>query len=293
MSARDAHDVLVTIVVPTFDDDPAHVREAIASAHAQTHPRTEVVVVDDGSSRTATLDALRELAESVTVVHQPNRGPSAARNTGIRAGTGELIICLDADDVISPTCVAESVRVLTDSDDVSIAYPRMEPFGRPGSVWSTRGALRLGDFAQRSAVPVSSCFRRADWSAVGGWDEGMRTGMEDHEWWVRLLGHTGGVALPLPTATLHYRVRLGSRSRTRPYADDLAETRRHILENNPPEVLRSLLEGAWAATDEAEAEAARAWSDHWQLRRWGRALRRRTRALVTAKDPRGADSPGG
>ena len=102
--------------------------------------------------------------------------------------------------------------------------------------------------------------------------------MEDHEWWVRLLGHSGGVALPLPNAVLHYRVRPGSRSRTRPYADDLAETRHHILENNPSHVLRGMLEGAWAATDEAEAEAARAWSDHWQLRRWGRAIRRRAHA---------------
>lgn len=294
MTASDAVDRLVTIVIPTFEDDPAHMREAVASARAQTHPHIEVVVVDDGSSRAETLDVLRTLEESVTVLHQANRGPSAARNTGIRAGNGELIICLDADDTISPTYAAESVRILTDSGDVSIAYPRMDPVGhRPGGAWSTRGTLRLGDFAQRSAVPVSSCFRRANWLAIGGWDESMRTGMEDHEWWVRLLGHTGGVALPLPTARLYYRVRLGSRSRTRPYADDLAETRRRILENNPPDVLRSLLEGAWAATDEAEAEAARAWSDPWQLRRWGRGFRRRTQALVTAKGPRGANFPEG
>lgn len=282
MNAPDAQGARVTIVIPTFDDDPEHLHAAVASARAQTHPHIEVVVVDDGSSRVETLGALQALEGAVTVIHQPNHGPSAARNTGIRAGNGELITCLDADDILSPTYAAESVQVFSDTDGVSIAYPRMEPFGRPGGAWSTRGALRLGDFAQRSAVPVSSCFRWADWSTVGGWDEAMRTGMEDHEWWVRLLGHTGGVALPLPTATLHYRVRLDSRSRTRPYADDLAETRRYILRNNPPEVLRSMLEGAWVATDEAEATAARAWSDHWQLRRWGRALRLRARALEMA-----------
>lgn len=273
--AAHAHQPLVTIVIPTYDDDPEHLREAVASALAQTHPRVEVVVVDDGSSRPetkATLDALT----SVTLVQQGNAGPSAARNAGTAAGTGDVVICLDADDLLSPDFVAQSVAVLGQEHEARVAYPRMEPFGSDTSTaWPTRGKLTVRDFAQRSAVPVCSAFYRDDWAAVGGWDEDLRLGMEDHEWWVRLLGHTGGTAAPLPSAVLHYRVRPGSRSRTRRYADDLAVTRQRILANNPREVLAELLRGAWAATDAAEAEAAGAWSDPWQLRRWGKALRRR------------------
>lgn len=274
---RDPQPVLVTIVIPTYDDDPEHLRQAVASALSQTHPGIEVVVVDDGSTRSDTVAALDAL-ESVTVIRQDNLGPSAARNAGIRAGHGEVLICLDADDMLSHDYAAEAVHVLSTTPAAAIAYPRVEPFGEdPGPTWPTRGQLGVGDFAQRSAAAVSSAFRRSDWVAAGGWDESMRTGMEDHEWWVRLLGRTAGSAHPLPHATLAYRVRRGSRSRIRPYAADLAVTRRRIIVNNPPEVLQRLLEGAWAQTDRAEAEAARAWSDPWQLRRWGKALTRRAR----------------
>ena len=269
-----AHQPLVTIVIPTYDDDPQHLREAVASALSQTHPRVEVIVVDDGSSRPETRAALDALT-SVTVVRQDNRGPSAARNVGIAAGHGDYVICLDADDRLSREFVGQAVAVLAGDGRVRVAYPRMEPFGKAWAAWPTRGELTVRDFAQRSAVPGCSAFYRDDWAAVGGYDEEMRLGMEDHEWWVRLLGCTGGVAAPMPSAVLHYRVRPGSRSRTRPYADDLAITRQRIVANNPPEVLAELLRGAWVATDTAEAEAARAWSDPWQLRRWGRALRRR------------------
>lgn len=278
---RGEQPVLVTIVIPTYNDDPEHLTEAVTSARAQTHPATEVIVVDDGSTRTETVSALDAL-ESVTVIRQANAGPSTARNAGIRAGRGEVVICLDADDVLSSDYAAEAVHVLSTTPTATIAYPRMEPFGEtPGPVWPTRGRLSISDFAQRSAVACSSAFRQTDWIAAGGWDEAMRTGMEDHEWWIRLLGRTAGAAVPLPRATLGYRIRRGSRSRSRPYAADLAVTRRQILANNPPEVLQELLEGAWAQTDRAEAEAARAWSDPWQLRRWGTALGRRARRRST------------
>lgn len=281
---------LVTIVIPTHDDDPLHLGEALGSALAQTHPRLEVVVVDDGSSRPETVSALDDLT-TVPVLRQVNRGPSAARNAGIATGTGDIIICLDADDVLSPTYAAEAAALLSADDVCRAAYPRVDPFGDiPWPAWPTRGPLELAAFAQRSAIPVSSAFRRMDWQLVGGWDEHLRVGMEDHEWWVRLLGSRGGHALPMPTATLHYRVRAESRSRQRPYADDLAVTRQHILDNNGSETIRELLVGAWMATDSAEAEAARAWSDRWQLRRWTAAAQRRIERVVGAGQQGGPPS---
>lgn len=202
-----AHQPLVTIVIPTYDDDPQHLREAVASALAQTYPRVEVVVVDDGSSRPETHSALDALT-SVTLVRQDNAGPAAARNAGTAAGSGDVVICLDADDRLSPDFVAQAVTVLGQEPRARVAYPRMEPFGSDTSTaWPTRGELTVRDFAQRSAVPVCSVFHREDWAAAGGWDEEMRLGMEDHEWWVRLLGRTGGTAAPLPSAVHHPRVR--------------------------------------------------------------------------------------
>ncbi|WP_370584127.1 glycosyltransferase [Ornithinimicrobium cryptoxanthini] len=51
----------VSLVVRTFNDDPAHLRQAVSSARAQTHRDTEVLVVDDGSPRAETIAAIEDL----------------------------------------------------------------------------------------------------------------------------------------------------------------------------------------------------------------------------------------
>lgn len=239
---------LVTVVIPTYDDDPEHLAEAVASVRAQTYPRVELVVVDDGSHAPVRLDGVR-------VIRQDNAGVATARNTGIRATTGEVVICLDADDRLSPTYAAEAVEVLADPG-VTIAYARMEKFGAIDETWFRGRTLTLADFSQRSAVPATSAFRRSDWERAGGWDETMRTGMEDHEWWVRLLGECGGTCRPMVTAVVHCRVRPGSRSRARPYADDLAVTRERMTAAASRETALTLLAGSQAYADALERRVA-------------------------------------
>lgn len=103
---------LTSIVIPTYNHGDV-VREAIASALAQTVP-VEVLVVDDGS----TDDTIHRLTsgpaapagdERVRILSQSHAGPSAARNAGIAAARGEFLMFLDADDLIAPTKVAEQL----------------------------------------------------------------------------------------------------------------------------------------------------------------------------------------
>ena len=89
----------VSVVIPCFNREN-RLGLAIESALSQTRPPLEVIVVDDGST-----DGSRRVAESfggtVRVIGTPNRGPSSARNTGIREATGEWVAFLDSDDVWS------------------------------------------------------------------------------------------------------------------------------------------------------------------------------------------------
>src|SRR5437773_3781756 len=92
--------VTVSVVIPTYNY-ARYLPEAIDSALAQTHAPLEVIVVDDGS----TDDTPRVLAvygDRIRVIRQANRGPGAARNTGIAAARGEYVGFLDADDVWLP-----------------------------------------------------------------------------------------------------------------------------------------------------------------------------------------------
>jgi len=80
-------------------------REATDSALAQTHPNTEVIVVDDGST-----DGSREIIESygsrVQRVLKQNGGQGSAINAGFAATSGDIVIFLDADDALHPHAVA-------------------------------------------------------------------------------------------------------------------------------------------------------------------------------------------
>ena len=76
----------VAAIIPCFNA-AQFVGDAIQSALAQTYPRLEVVVVDDGSTDGLT-DALRPFRDRIKLVIQPHQGLSAARNRGIRETEG-------------------------------------------------------------------------------------------------------------------------------------------------------------------------------------------------------------
>lgn len=223
-----------TIVIPTFNDDPAHLRESVTSALSQTWPDVEVVVVNDGSTRESTLAELAELAalEGICVVSQPNRGLAAARNAGISHSTGEFIVPLDADDWIDATFVEEGIAVLHEANVVA-AYPNVDQFGLPPRPLPPVGVeVNLVDIIYRNRIVATSMFRRSSWELYGGYDEALRS-LEDWELWVRFLVSSGGVMRMLPTAQLHYRLRHGSLSTFGHEEDahDLARVR--MVANNP------------------------------------------------------------
>src|SRR3954464_15397715 len=90
-------ELLVSAIIPTYNREHV-VGRAVESALRQTYARTEVIVVDDGSTD-RTLEALRVYGDRITVITQKNGGPAAARNSGIRASNGQLIAFLDSDDL--------------------------------------------------------------------------------------------------------------------------------------------------------------------------------------------------
>jgi glycosyltransferase involved in cell wall biosynthesis len=83
---------------------------AIDSALNLDWPALEVIVVDDGSTD-GSRAVIESYGERVTSAFQPNGGQTAACNTGFALARGEIIIFLDADDVLSPSLIREIARV--------------------------------------------------------------------------------------------------------------------------------------------------------------------------------------
>src|ERR1700733_4042696 len=105
-------DPLVSVVIPAYNPTK-FLLDAIASASAQTHSRTEIILVNDGSDQPESLVILEEAARSVnTYLEQSNQGPSAARNAAFRIARGNYVVPLDADDLLGPAYIATCVAAL-------------------------------------------------------------------------------------------------------------------------------------------------------------------------------------
>lgn len=111
---------LVSILIPAFNAERS-IAQTIESALAQTWPKKEIIIVDDGS-RDGTLAVARRYASpSLLVVRQENQGAAAARNRAFSLSQGEYIQWLDADDLLSANKVAGQMDVLLRSGRRTLA----------------------------------------------------------------------------------------------------------------------------------------------------------------------------
>lgn len=200
--ARDALARRRVSVVVTHFEQPGQLARTLAALARQTRPPDEVVVADDGSAESPRVPA------GVRLVRQDDRGfrAAAARNLGVRATTGDVVVLLDADTVPEPGAVealARRVAVLPElvvvgrrrharlaeapaGEPVEVAGPRLE---LPAPAWLDDGwarsrALRDADETSFRFV-ISAVVACSRWlfDAVGGFDETFAAyGGEDWEW---------------------------------------------------------------------------------------------------------------
>ena len=103
---------LVSILIPAHNAQK-WIAETIHSALRQTWPRTEIIVVDDGSKDETLAIARRFESQGVRVITQKNQGASAARNNAFSHCHGDYIQWLDADDLLAPDKISKQMRYVT------------------------------------------------------------------------------------------------------------------------------------------------------------------------------------
>ncbi|WP_080803518.1 glycosyltransferase family 2 protein [Arabiibacter massiliensis] len=121
---------LVSAVVPVFNVEK-YVGACLDSLEAQTYDNIEIVIVDDGSSdgSHAICEAFAARSRhSVRLLKQGNSGLSAARNTGIRNCSGDLVVFVDSDDLVSPLYIDALVFALRDSGCAMATIRRVDGF---------------------------------------------------------------------------------------------------------------------------------------------------------------------
>ena len=199
-----------SVVIPCYNH-AAFLRQTVESVRQSTYPDIEILIVDDGSTDDSG-NVGRELEQqypTVRYIHQPNSGPSKARNNGIRQAKGVYVLPLDADDLISPDYIADAVTVLQRDPGVKVVYCEAEKFGEKQGPWKLK-PFSLGLLAHNNMIFVSGIYRKADWEACGGYSEDMVWGREDWEFWISML-KVGGRVVKLPRVGFYYRIRSTSR----------------------------------------------------------------------------------
>jgi glycosyltransferase involved in cell wall biosynthesis len=101
---------LVSILIPAYNAE-RWIGDTIRSALAQTWPRTEIIVVDDGSRDRTLMIAQQFASRGVSVVTQGNQGAAAARNKALALSQGDYIQWLDSDDLLSPDKIERQMEV--------------------------------------------------------------------------------------------------------------------------------------------------------------------------------------
>jgi glycosyltransferase involved in cell wall biosynthesis len=99
--------------------------EAIDSALAQTYPRVEVIVADDGSTDDSR-DIISAYGDRIIPVLKENGGQASAFNTGFATSRGQTIFFLDSDDVLLPTALEHAAPIFRDPDVVKVHWPLWE-----------------------------------------------------------------------------------------------------------------------------------------------------------------------
>ncbi|WP_370479361.1 glycosyltransferase family 2 protein [Tamlana flava] len=199
----------ISIIVPCFKH--AHyLDEALQSVLEQSYRDWECIVVDDGSPDNTALvaQAWVDKDKRFKYVHQENKMLANARNFGISQAQGEFILPLDADDKIAKDYVALALEAFRENESLKVVYCRAEKFGSESGTWELK-PFSLFNLSQENVIFCSALFRKKDWEIVGGYDENMRYGWEDWEFWIALL-KKGGQVKRLETVGFYYRTQQNS-----------------------------------------------------------------------------------
>jgi len=283
---------LVSVVIPAYNS-AKYIPATLNSVLAQTFRDFEILVVNDGSPDTPQLElALQPFGTRIRYIKQANRGPSSARNTGIRGAHGKYIAFLDSDDLWFREHLQNQVSALQNDPSLGLTYangihvedemPVSTAFDRtPQREPVTFDSLLREDstVSTSSTVALRRLLLEADL-----FDEGLRR-CEDFDLWLRM-AHQGVRMTFTRKIQIYHRLANGlaanpilmKRARAEVYSKaeklpDLTESQRETVRRKLSEIEQEiemenvkepLLSGRYADARRAAEHAART-ASNWKL----------------------------
>ena len=179
----------ISVIIPVYNR-PVFVQEAIQSVLDQTYSNVEIIVVNDGSTDNTPF-VLQSFGDQIRLIHQENKGVSAARNTGIKHSNSKWIAFLDSDDIWLPDKLRLQMKFFEDHPDARICqteeiwiknnkrlYPKKKHKKRSGMIFEHCLPLCI-------VSPSAVMIHREMFDFVGMFDESLPA-CEDYDLWLRI-----------------------------------------------------------------------------------------------------------
>ncbi|WP_417559194.1 glycosyltransferase family 2 protein [Mesoflavibacter zeaxanthinifaciens] len=212
----------VTVIIPCYNDGE-YILKAVDSALKQTSKPEKIIIIDDGSD-IKTKSVLKTIKDDIIeIIYQKNLGVCKARNIAIAQAKTDYILTLDADDFFEPTFIEKAIKILDQDQKVGVVGCYFRWFNEENNnlhVIKTPGG-QLDDFLYGNKGVGNAIFRKICWEQVGGYDENMRYGYEDWEFWIAIAA-MGWKYDSIPEILFNYRRKNESR-------DSIAKSNYDIL----------------------------------------------------------------
>jgi glycosyltransferase involved in cell wall biosynthesis len=198
----------VSVIIPVHNAART-VANAIDSVLAQTFTDYEIIAIDNNSTD-ASREVLARYADRVKILQEPKRGPSAARNCGVRASSGELLAFLDADDWWRPAMLARTVELLDRDPACALVYTDLALVDSTGheqmaSISGESHPPTVAEMLERlwPILPSAVLMRRSAFDLAGGFPEDL-IAFEDVYFWLLVREHGTFQYLPEPLAVWRF-----------------------------------------------------------------------------------------
>lgn len=130
---------MISVIVPVYNAIK-YLEQCVESIMEQTYKDIEIILVDDGSTDGSChlCDSLATRDSRIRVIHQINGGEASARNTGVKAASGEFIGFVDADDWIEPNMYERLLSLLQENNCKIVCCSNTEVYGEKERLFRSR-----------------------------------------------------------------------------------------------------------------------------------------------------------
>ncbi len=196
MSEPLSHPPAFSVIMPVYNHAD-YVAEAIRSVIGQTLTDWELIVVDDGSTDGSAelVDRLGAKDDRITVLHQSNAGPAAARNAALNVARSDWLAYIDSDDVWYPSALADYHAYIQGHPEARFIYGYRHRLGEDGAITKLAGQFQDAPTSTRHLwgrmflSHLCVCYRRELLAEAGPYDANLRS-CEDYELYLRISLYT-------------------------------------------------------------------------------------------------------